>query len=177
MPYLVALLGLIGAAAFWMYRIRMAKDALGELAGVAQDVMAAARRFGFRRNKALHPVENLEDANVAIAGCGIAFLELSGLPTAEQHDVLLLSLQSHLGQDRATAEEAMVLGRWLVAQSGGAAPGLTRLTKRLHRLQGAGALAPLMQVLKDVAASGRDGKLSAQQQEALEDITRTFRLT
>jgi hypothetical protein len=177
MPYLVALLGLIGAAAFWMYRIRMAKDAMNDLAGVAQDVMAAARRFGFRRNKALHPVENLEDANVAIAGAGLAFLELSGLPTAEQQDALLVSLQSHLGQDRATTEEAMVLGRWLVAQSGGATPGLARLSKRLYRLKGAAALAPLMTVLNDVAASGRDGKLSDHQREALEDITRTFRLS
>lgn len=176
MPFIIALLGLIGAVAFWMYRIRMAKSALDDLAGVAQDVMAAARRFGFRRNKALHPVENLEDANVAIAGAGLAFLELSGLPTAEQQDTLLMSLQRHLGQDRSTAEEATVLGRWLVAQSGGATPGLARLSKRLHRLKGTEALAPLMQVLNDVAASGRDGKLSEHQREALEDITRTFRL-
>jgi hypothetical protein len=176
MPFIIGLLGLIAAVAFWMYRIRMAKEALDDLAGVAQDVMAAARRFGFRRNNAQHPVESLEDPNVAIAGSGLAFLELSGLPTAEQQDQLLISLQSHLGQDRATAEEAMVLGRWLVAQSGGATPGLARLTKRLHRLKGAEALTPLMKVLNDVAASGRDGKLSDHQREALEDITRTFRL-
>lgn len=177
MPYIVALLGLIGAVWFWMFRLRMAKMALDDLAGVAQDVMSAARRFGFHRKRNLHPVESLDDPDVAVAGAGLAFLELSGLPSAEQHDALLVSLQRHLGHDRAKAEEAMVLGRWLVAQSGGAVSGLERLSRRLQRLKGNAALTPLMNVLNDVATAGRGGTLSDRQREALAEITRIFRLS
>jgi hypothetical protein len=177
MPYLIALFGLIVGAYFWIQRARMAAEATQELAGVAQDVLAAAKRFGFRRKLNLHPVESLEDPDVAIAGAGVAFLELGGLPSAEQQDKLIVSLQSHLGQSATKAEEAAILGRWLVTESGGAGPGLDRLTRRLYKLRGAQSFQPLMSVLKDVAAASRDGNVSTRQREALDEIARLFRIS
>ena len=177
MPYLIALFGLIVGAYFWVQRARMAAEATHELAGVAQDVLAAAKRFGFRRKLNLHPVESLEDPDVAIAGAGVAFLELGGLPTSEQHDKLIVSLQSHLGQSHEKAEEAAILGRWLVTESGGAGSGLDRLARRLYKLRGAQSFQPLMAVLKDVAAASRDGSVSPRQRDALEEIARLFRIS
>jgi hypothetical protein len=177
MPYIVALLGIVIGAYIWIQRARMAAEATNELVGVAQDVMAAARRFGFRRKHNLHPVESLEDPDVAIAGAGLAFLELGGLPTAEQQDKLIVSLQSHLGQSKNKAEEALILGRWLIAESGGASQGLERLTRRLYKLRGRETFEPLMAVLKDVAAAGRDATLATRQREALEEIAGLFRIT
>lgn len=176
MPYLIALLGLIGAISYWLFRIRMARDALDNISGAASDVIAAARRFGFRKKYNAHPVEGLDDPDVAIAGAGLAFLELSGLPTTEQQDALILSLQHRLGHSANKAEEAVILGRWLVSESGGSSGGLARLTKRLYRLKGGEGLPPLMQVLDDVAKAGRDGKISERQREALQDISRSFQL-
>lgn len=177
MPYLIALFGLVIGAYFWIQRARMAAEATQDLAGVAQDVMAAARRFGFRRKHNEHPVESLDDPEVAIAAAGVAFLELGGLPSAEQQDRLILSLQSHLGQSKDKAEEAAILGRWLMNESGGAQQGLERLTRRLHKMKGAQAFQPLMSVLRDVAASSRDGAISARQREALDQIARLFRIS
>ncbi len=177
MPYIIAVMGLLIGAYFWIQRARMAAEATQDLVGVAQDVLAAAKRFGFRRKLNLHPVESLEDPDVAIAGAGVAFLELGGLPSAEQQDKLIASLQSHLGQGQNKAEEAAILGRWLVAESGGAQQGLERLVRRLHKLSGAQAFQPLMAVLKDVAAASRDGNVSTRQREALEEIARLFRIT
>lgn len=177
MPYLIALFGLVIGAYFWVQRARMAAQATQDLAGVAQDVMAAARRFGFRRRHDLHPVESLDDPDVAIAGAGVAFLELGGLPSAEQQNRLIASLQSHLRQSQDKAEEAAILGRWLVNESGGAQPGLDRLTKRLYKLKGVQGLQPLLSVLKDVAAAGRDGAMSTRQREALDQIARLFRIS
>ncbi|GAB1364114.1 hypothetical protein MASR1M32_33500 [Rhodobacter sp.] len=176
MPFVIALLGLIGGALFWYYRMRAAGQAAQDLAGVAQDVMSAARRFGFRRRYNEHPVDSLQDSDVAVAGAGLAFLDLAGLPTAEQQDTLLVSLQSRLGHDRPKAEEAMILGRWLISECGGPDAALKRFTRRLVKLKGNAALQPLMEVVKDVAASGRDGALSTRQKEALEEISRAFRL-
>jgi uncharacterized membrane protein len=176
MPYIIALLGLLAGAFIWISRARAAAEATRELTGVAQDVMAAARRFGFRRKLNLHPVESLEDPDIAIAGAGIAFLELGGLPTSEQHDKLSVSLQSHLGQSRGQAEEALILGRWLVSESGGAQPGLDRLTRRLYKMRGMDSFQPLMAVLKDVAAAGRDEKVSTRQSEALTEIATLYRI-
>lgn len=83
----------------------------------------------------------------------------------------------HLGQNRDKAEEAAIVGRWLVSESGGAQQGLERLTRRLLKLKGAPSLQPLRSVLKDVAAAGRDGAMSTRQREALDQIARLFRLT
>jgi hypothetical protein len=177
MPYVIALVGIVIGAYIWLQRARTAAEATNELVGVAQDVMAAARRFGFRRRHNLHPVESLEDPDVAIAGAGIAFLELGGLPTAEQQDKLIVSLQSHLGQSRSKAEEAVILGRWLVSECGGALPGLTRMVRRLHKLRGADSFQSLMAVLKDVAAAGRDGAVSPRQSEALAEIAALYRIS
>ncbi|MFM7445266.1 MAG: hypothetical protein ACKO2N_15405 [Tabrizicola sp.] len=177
MPYIIALLGILAGAYFWIIRARAAADAARDLTGVAQDVMAAARRFGFRRRYNEHPVESLEEPDVAIAGAGIAFLELGGLPTSEQHDRLIASLQSHLGQNQGKAEEAVILGRWLITECGGAQPGLARLVRRLYKLRGADSFQPLMAVLKDVSASARDSAISTRQREALEEIARLYRIT
>lgn len=177
MPYIIAILGLLAGAYFWIIRARAAADAARDLTGVAQDVMAAARRFGFRRKLNTHPVESLEEPDVAIAGAGIAFLELGGLPSAEMHDRLIASLQSHLGQSHSKAEEAVVLGRWLVAECGGAQAGLVRLTRRLYKMRGADSFQPLMAVLKDVAAAGRDQSVSTRQREALEEIAQLYRIS
>jgi hypothetical protein len=176
MPYIIALLGIVIGAYFWVQRARMAAEATQDLVGVAQDVMAAARRFGFRRKHNLHPVESLEDPDVAIAGAGLSFLELGGLPTSEELDKLTVSLQAHLGQSQDKAEEALILGRWLVTESGGAGPGLERLTRRLYKLRGRETFDPLMAVLKDVAAGGRDGALSTRQREALDEIAILYRI-
>lgn len=176
MPFIIVLLGLIGVAYFWINRARNAADATRELTGVAQDVMAAARRFGFRRKLNTHPVDGLEDPDVAMAAAGIAFLELGGLPTSEQQDALIISLQHHLGQSHNKAEEALILGRWLVAECGGAQPGLTRIARRLFKLKGVTGFEPLMAVLKDVAATGR-GAVSDRQREALAEIAALYRIT
>jgi hypothetical protein len=176
MPYILGLLALVGAAYFWIIRMRMAAEATQELAGVASDVIAAAKRLGFRRKLNLHPVESLDDPDVAIAGAGIAFLELGGLPTSDQQDALLRSLQSHLGQSHEKAQESLILGRWLVTESAGAGPGLTRLTRRLYKMKGMQSFEPLMAVLKDVAASARNG-MSEKQGDAIAEIGRLYRVS
>ena len=175
MPYFVALLALVGGAYFWAQRMRGAAQVTRELSGVASDVMAAARRFGFRRRGAEHPVESLDDADVAIAGAAIAFLELGGLPNAEQQDHLIRSLQSRLNMAHDKAQEALILGRWLMMESGGAQPGFTRLVRKLARMNGPTGFETLMLVLRDEAEIAA-GVLSSQQGDALDEVRYIYKL-
>ncbi|WP_095589964.1 hypothetical protein [Actibacterium ureilyticum] len=174
MPILAAVIAIPGAAYFWMHRARNAAEMTQELGGMASDVMSAARRFGFRRRHDQHPVDSLEDSHVAIAGAALAFLEIGGLPTREQHDALNRSLQSHLGIPMKSAEEALILGRWLINECGGASAALTRLSKRLSKLD-RNSFEPLMAVMKDVAAHA-GGDLTDLQRDALAEIARVFRI-
>src|SRR5690606_37386363 len=97
MPILIALIGVLGVAYVWYWRMKSAAQITSDLADVAGDVMAAARRFGFRRRTNLHPVESVDDPKLAIAGLAVAYLELAGLPTAEQRSALVRSMQHRTG--------------------------------------------------------------------------------
>lgn len=177
MPVFLALLAAAGAVVFWILRARNAAQAAGELADMAGDVLSAARRFGFRRRHDEHPVDSLQEPDVAIAGLGMAFMELGGLPSREQQAAMLVSLQHHLGHDFDRAQEAQLLGRWLVTECGGPQPGFTRLAKRLVKLGGgAASFDPCMAVLRDVAAESTTGQITPQQKDALEELARAFRL-
>ncbi len=176
MPVLLGLLGTVAIAYFWIVRARNAAEMTHELAGVASDVIAAARRLGFRRRYNTHPVESIDEPNLALSALSLAFVELAGLPTAEQHAALLRSLQSNVGQSLKDAEENLILGRWLITECNGAEPAVTRLARRLLKLDREGSFDPLMAVLDDVAKAGLHGELSERQKDALAEIARIFKI-
>lgn len=174
MPFILAILGLVVAAGVWAWRIRMARQALDDVSMMAGDVIAAARRLGFRRRTNIHPVESVDEPELAIAAIGLAFLDLAAMPTAEQLAGLKDSLSRHLGVSEVKAEELMIVGRWLVGECKGADSAVSRLTRRLYRLDQQ-AFTGLLAVLNDVGQSG--GGLGPRQRDALDEIARQMRLT
>ncbi|WP_171178395.1 hypothetical protein [Ruegeria sp. HKCCD8929] len=174
MPILIAAVGILAAVFFFLIHARRTAEMAGELADMANDVRLAARRFGFRRNSSLHPVEAIDDPDLAIAAMAIAFQELDGLPTQDQRDRLHVQLRKTLSMDAETAEEAIVLSRWLVAQCGGADPALSRIGRKLFKLAGTETLQPLLSVIR--GSLDADADLTVRQKEALGDIQRVFKL-
>lgn len=170
MPFVVAALAALAAVYFFVMRARGAAEMTTELLDVADDVRAAARRFGFRRHHERHPVDSVDDPNLAMATIAVAYMELNGLPTEETKSNLLKSLQRELNIELKEAEELSILGRWLMNECNGATPAVARASKRLYRLEK--NVTPLMEVLKDVS----DTPLSEQQRDALHDIKRAFHI-
>ncbi len=171
MPFIIALLGIIGTAYFWANRARNTRDVVSGVADMANDVRLAARRFGFSRKMNVHPVESIEDTRLAIAAIATSFIELDDLPTSDQCQLLTVQIRSQLRADANEAEEMEVLGRWFMNECGGAEPAVARLSRKLYKLGGAEQMEPLMAVLK-----GGVTELSQRQREALEDITRAMRV-
>lgn len=174
MPVIIAFLGLIMAAGVWAWRIRAATRVSRDLAEMAGDVLSAARRLGFNRRLNLHPVESVDDPALAISGLGIAFLELSSLPTAEQQKLLTQSIARNCNESQTRAEELLIVGRWLVSECKGPQNAIPRLTKRLYQLDKT-AFQPLLAVLNDVGQAG--GGLSPRQRDALEEVSRGMKLS
>ncbi|MEL6952181.1 MAG: hypothetical protein AAFN09_03980 [Pseudomonadota bacterium] len=173
MHILIGLAALIGGALMWVWRIKMAKEAASELSDMASDVMAAARRLGFRRRRQGHPVESIDDAQLAAGALSVALVELGPRLTQEAHIAHLRSLQSHLSMDLTTAEETQTLGHWLVSTCDGPVNAIARIGRQLYTLAGAQSLDAPLKVVGDVA--GQMGGLNDAQREALEDLQRIFK--
>ena len=172
MPILLSIIAIGTAALFWFYRARGAAETAHDLLDVANDVRLAARRFGFKRGTNQHPVEDIDDPNLAIATIATSFIELDDLPTQNQRDSLAVQLQYQLGLSTKDASEMMVLSRWLMAQCGDPNAAISRVSRKLYKLDNVQSVEPLMTVLKNLAGEN----LSENQAAALEDITRAFRL-
>jgi hypothetical protein len=170
MHIIAAVLALLAGVYIFVNRARNAAEMTQELMGVADDVRAAARRLGFRRNKAQHPVEAIEDPNTAAVTVATAFMELHGLPTEERRQALLRAIQSYLEVGLPEAEELMILGRWLMTQCNGPEPAITRTSRQLCKLT-KGDMGPVLELLKAVSAE----PLTEKQREAIEEIRRIFR--
>lgn len=151
----------------------MAKDALNDVAGVASDVLSAARRLGFRRKANVHPVESVDEPELAIAGASLAYLDLAAMPTAEDLANLKLVMQSELAVSEVKADELLIVARWLVNECKGADAGMTRLTKRLQKLDPAG----FQQLLAVLGKMNSSASPSPRQRDALDEVARIFRLT
>ncbi len=171
MHIVIGVIGLVTAVYFFVLRARNAAEMTHELMDMADDVRAAARRLGFRRKHAAHPVDAIEDPNTAAATLAVAYMELHGMPTEKTHEALLHSMQSSLEIDLKEAEEQLILGRWLVNECKGPSPAIPRAAKRLYQLTG-GDIGPLLDILGSVSAA----PASEQQTEAVHDIKRAFRI-
>ncbi len=169
MPIIILILTTVGGALWWWARQNPDKAIYA-----AQDAVTTARnaprRLAFRKQTRAHPVEGIDDARIAICGLAQAFIELDNLPTAEQRTHLNTLLRTKL---RCTAEEAQemeVLGRWLVAQCQTPSAAVTRLARRLHKIDGDAS----WETLQDMLGNLVEGELSHVQMDAISDMKRAF---
>ncbi|WP_299687306.1 hypothetical protein [uncultured Tateyamaria sp.] len=172
MHIILGIIGLATAAYFLVLRARRGAEVASDMVDVGRDVAAAARRFGFRRRYNQHPVDSVDEPNLAIAALATAFIALDDLPTAEDRKRLDIALRKHLDLDASGAEEIEVLGQWLVSECKGAEPAVPRLAKRLNKLDGGASFGTLMEVIQTAART----PLSQRQTAALHDIKTAFRL-
>lgn len=174
MPFIIGLVGIIIAAYFWANRVRNAGNIARDIADMAGDVKLAARRFGFSRRADVHPVESIEDPNIAAAAIADAFVSLDDLPSKDQQKHMMDQLRAVLDVDQDTAQELVVLGTWLVNECGGPLQAVTRITKKLYRLEGSSALTPVLQILDGIKEA--DGsQTSLRQSEAIHEINNILR--
>ncbi len=80
----------------------------------------------------------------------------------------------HLGNQ--PAEEMTTLGHWFVSECGGAEPAITRLARKLYKLDGANSFEPLLSILNTTMAAG-SGALNAAQRGALDEVKCAFRIS
>lgn len=152
MPVILTILGILGAVGFWYWRLRMARDAAGELMEVAGDVRAAARRLGFRRGTNVHPADAIDDPRLAAAGIVLAIAGIDGPHTRSELDTLATACRAHFKVDVAEASDMVAFGRWISGQCGSPEEAVRRLT-RVVRKQAFDAGEDLLEMIRSVVVA------------------------
>ena len=169
MPIVLIVLTAIGGAIWWWIR-NNPRDALNVADDLVTSAINAPRRLAFRRQTNLHPVDGIDDPRIAVAAIAQGYIELSGLPTKDDRDRLHVLLRSRLRLDEEEAEEMEVLGRWLITQCNGAEQAITKLGRRLKKLDGDASWETLQNLLADFAKDGG----TAAQRSAVGDLKVLF---
>ncbi|TKB31169.1 MAG: hypothetical protein E5W69_02250, partial [Mesorhizobium sp.] len=93
MHILIAAIGLLGAAAFWWYRLKTMNDAAREVADVVGRVQGNIRRKKLRKQAALSPLTAIDDPVVAAATLITAIISEHG-PVLPQREAAIRSVIS-----------------------------------------------------------------------------------
>lgn len=165
MPFIILILSAIGGAVWWWVR-NNPRDAIHTAQDVATTIRNAPRRLAFRRQTKGHPAEGIDDHRIAIGVIAQAFVELDDLPTKEQRDLVHVVLRSKLRCSEDEVEEMEVLGRWLIDQCKGPSQAITRISRRLFKIDGDAS----WDVLQDILSSLVTGDLSQRQIDGIDDI-------
>jgi uncharacterized tellurite resistance protein B-like protein len=115
MPFLIAILGMLGAAAIWWYRLKYMSDAAREVADVVGRVQGNIRRKKLRNQAALSPLTAIDDPVVAAATLITAIVAEHG-PILPQREAVIREVIAQIAESQKKTDEAVVYAKWAAAQ-------------------------------------------------------------
>jgi uncharacterized tellurite resistance protein B-like protein len=114
MHILLAVLGILGAAAFWWYRMKMMNDAANEAADVIGRVRGDIRRKKIRRQNEISPLTAVNDPVVA-AGTLISAMMSDDVALTPEREAALRKEIEAIAQ-ASKLEETIVYAKWAAGQ-------------------------------------------------------------
>lgn len=170
MPIMILILSVLGGA-LWFWVRNNPRDAIHAAQDAATVIRNAPRKLAFRKQTNAHPVEGIDDPRIAICAIGQSFIELDELPTLEQRQRLHVKLRANQRCTEDEAEEMEVLGRWLMTQCNGPDQAITRLGRRLYKIDSDASWGTLQEFLGTLV----EGDLSPAQVDAITELKRAMR--
>ncbi|MGB0505544.1 MAG: hypothetical protein ACPGGK_05040 [Pikeienuella sp.] len=174
MPVILAIIAILIGAAIWYQRARAATNAADDLLGAANDIRLAARRFGFKSQSNLHPVDQIEDPRQAAAGIAAIIAAMDGALTEVELKALETETRTVLNATAEEAPELAAYGRWIAGQGPNPEEMARRLGRKLNKLAGGEVGPDLIDYVTRVSVAG--APLDARQIDALDSIRRQFGL-
>jgi uncharacterized tellurite resistance protein B-like protein len=171
MHIILGILGALSVAMIWYWRLKTAREAAGELAGAADDVRLAIRRFGYLRKHKTHPADCVEDPRLAAAGIVAAIAAMDAPLSQAEIDRLTAEAGAIFGVTPAEAVDIAAFGRWVAGQCNTPEDAVRRLVKRLRATAGIEAGPDLIAMIEAVATA--DGApMDERELDALTSIRR-----
>lgn len=153
MHIILGILGALSVGMIWYWRAKMAREAAGELADVANDVRLAIRRFGYMRNYKTHPADCVQDPRLAAAGIAAAVAGMDAPLSQPEIDRLTAEAGAIFGIDSREAVDIAAFGRWIAGQCATPDEAVRRLTKVVRAQAGAEAGPDLLALVEAVATA------------------------
>lgn len=115
MHILIAIVGIMGAAAFWWYRVQYMGKAAGEVADAIGHVRGNMRRNALRKKSAVSPITAIDDPVVAAATVIMA-INAEDAPLDDDQERRLREEVATIATSSQKADEAVVYARWATDQ-------------------------------------------------------------
>ncbi len=114
MPFLIALLGILGAGAFWYYRMKNVGRAAGEIVDVAQTAHGAWRRRQFRKKAEGSVITAIDDPITGAAVMMVSVCLERGPMTAATEEAIQSEMRDVMGL--AKPLETFTFAKWAADQ-------------------------------------------------------------
>ncbi|MBZ9675371.1 hypothetical protein [Mesorhizobium sp. ES1-1] len=152
MPFLIAVLGVLGAGALWWYRMKAMNEAARDVADVIGRVQGSVRRKKLRKQAALSPLTAIDDPVVAAATLITALVSEDG-PVLPQREAVIRSVISEIA-DKKKTEEAVIYAKWAAAQIDDTTIVIDKLAPFLRQRLDVSKRNDLLQMLNRAAQGG-----------------------
>lgn len=115
MPVLLAILGALGAAAFWYYRMRDVGNAAGEVIDAAQRARGAYRRKRFRKKAESSPIEAVTDPAAAAVAMLISLANERGSLSTAAEEAIKAEMRHVMRL--AAVDEIFTFSKWVASHA------------------------------------------------------------
>lgn len=160
MHILLAIAGIIGAAAFWYWRLKAVKEATDDVTDMAGTAWGKWKRYKFRKKAEASPVEAVDDPVAAAVIMMIAVATEEHPLTQAAEAAIRDEVVKTMGI--ADPTELLVFGKWVASHVEDANNVSLRYTKLWVRDLSESERADFVQMVRRVAAA--DGEVTARQQ-------------
>jgi uncharacterized tellurite resistance protein B-like protein len=172
MHILVAIIGVLGAIGYVLYRLSIAAEATKEVVESAKDAGSMVRRWGWRRKFAKDPLDFATDPREATVALMAALAQSDGAMTERERGIILDRTVHMTGGTAVHAEELLAHGRWMVRDSRDLNRCFAKLTPLLRQGCTREQMDDVLAMLDDVAhADGAPGPI---QLEAISRLRRAL---
>jgi len=127
MHVLVAILGVLGAGAFWWFRFKNIGRAAGEVVDTAERVRGAYRRLQFKKKADAATIDAIGDPRTAAAVLLVALASADGPLTGAHEEAIKSAMRDVL--EVAKPDEELFFAKWAAADVADLNSLVTRLSK------------------------------------------------
>ncbi|MEO9336274.1 hypothetical protein ABFT80_02390 [Mesorhizobium sp. SB112] len=151
MHILIAVVGLMGAAAFWWYRVKYMSEAANEVVDAVGRVRGSIKRKKLRKQAALSPLTAVDDPILAAATLITAIFS-EDTPLTPVRENAIREVISGIADPKKT-DEAVIYGKWAASQIDDSNIVIDKLSPFMRERLEENERLELLKMIDDVAAA------------------------